>query len=123
MAEGGAPQKMSKMKMLESGMLQFQNMRYHRGGILVGDVAGGDIARRMRMEKVAGRKQWRISMEQEKCCDLVIIDFFVIIHLKTHPPNNILKRYILCIHFHIKILYLCNYFKRFVYCYTFYNVI
>ncbi len=40
------------------------------------DVADGDIARRMRMEKVAGRKQWRISMEQEKCCDLVIIDFF-----------------------------------------------
>ena len=41
----------------------------------MGDVAGGDIARRRWMEKDAGRKQQCISMESKKCGDLVIFDF------------------------------------------------
>ncbi len=80
----------------------------------MGDVAGGDIARRRWMEKDAGRKQWRISIENKKFGNFVIFDFnffFAIMHLKTHATSNIMKRYILCINSHIKILYLCNYPK------------
>ncbi len=43
--------------------------------MLMGGVAGGDIARRRWMEKDAGRKQWHISMESKNCGDLVIFDF------------------------------------------------
>ncbi len=41
----------------------------------MGDVAGGDIARRRWIEKDAERKQWHISMECKKCGDFVIFDF------------------------------------------------
>ncbi len=41
----------------------------------MGDVAGGDIARRGWVEKNPGMKQWHISMESKKCGDLVIFDF------------------------------------------------
>ncbi len=73
----------------------------------MGDVAGGDIARRRWMERDAGRKQQRINMERKKCGVLVFFTsiFFVIIHIQTYATNKILF-YILCIHFHIQILYL-----------------
>ncbi len=43
--------------------------------MLMGDVAGGDIARRRWMEKDAGLKQRHISMKSKKCGYLVIFDF------------------------------------------------
>ncbi len=65
--------------------------------MLMGDVAGGDIARRRWMEKDAGRKQQHINMESKKVvilyCSTLI--FFVRIHLKNHTTNNILIIYIL----------------------------
>ncbi len=76
----------------------------------MGDVAGGDIARRRWMEKDAGRKQQCIGMESKKCGNLVIFS-------STFFDNNSLKDSsnqqhsdnILRIPFHILILYLCNY--------------
>ncbi len=38
----------------------------------MGDVVGGEIARRRWIEKDAGRKQQCISLECKKCGDLVI---------------------------------------------------
>ncbi len=66
-------EEMSKKKMSQSGGIATSKNEPQQRGVLIGDVAVGEIARRSWMEKDAGRKQQCISMASKKYCDLVII--------------------------------------------------
>ncbi len=52
--------------MLERGCHNVKTQDLAEGEILMGDVAGRDIARKMWMKKDAGKKQWHTSFERKK---------------------------------------------------------